>query len=173
MISPKRYHGEKCSSYLPGFKLPEGNCLLDTGQHLLQVRPFLSGNSHSLSSKYLALTLENDSRTHLLQTPTYGVWKGKDSEEWWWPGHRRWAKSTTEQSPTGIRILGEEKQHSLVGQRKKSVADTGAERYKNPTKILQAEGKPSTTGFLYYEAAEAGEKSYVAMTERLSLFFLF
>lgn len=47
------------------------------------------------------------------------------------------------------------------------------ERHKNPTRILQAEGKPSTTGFLYYEAAEAGKKSYVAITERLSFFFLF
>lgn len=81
----KRYHGETHSSYLPGSKLPEGNCLLDTGWHLLQVWPFLSVHSHGLSPKDLVLPLANDPRIHFPQTPTHGIWKGADREDRWWP----------------------------------------------------------------------------------------
>lgn len=79
---------------------------------------------------------------------------------------RTWAPAVCKDhhtgEPTGVGVWGEEKQHDLAGQRKNSVADMraeGAEWYKNPARFSGAEGKPSMTGFLYYEAAEAAWKA--------------
>lgn len=102
-------------------------------------------------SKRLSPTLGNDPSTHFHQTPTCGTWKGEDSKGRCGPGPQPVCKDHHTVEPIGVGVWGEEKQHDLVEQRKNSAVHTraeGAEWYKNPARLLGAEGKPSTTGFL-------------------------